>query len=380
MDPSKVLLARLETLEAELDRALFKVRGSKRNPPLGKAARGKFETLITATLKPRVVQLRMSAPSKAPQDAWRELDLIQKRCEKVVRECFAFLLGLAARTEGLDGAPDTDAGLCHLADALVFELRDSAQGEWWGLTIPGEEEFVAEMAHIIRVRWADVSIWNLPVVAHEFGHLVAQNFKAPDSDRRPLKEILDRHGAPDHPKLNEYFADLFAVYSLGFCYGCCCLLLRFNPRTAFDEPKDHPSEAKRAHFILKVLDDQASKDPVQAAPALTVELLRKGWLGLLDEAGYDPAADAKAKVEAEARFVEFRPLLQQFQVGLAYRGWLRAQGLYIRLRDDDTPKPAPGDTRRDVLNGAWLSRIDPHLALRLRDIGTRAIKVYRGIA
>jgi hypothetical protein len=384
-----VLRARALTLDAELDRARKLVSRGSDDRVLGKSAADRFVTLIEQTLRTRITEFRDGLATAAVCDAWRDFEKLRHRCDKVVRECSAFLHGVTARTAGLDKLAGSDIGLCLLADSVVRDLSKRAQVDWWGLTIPGDEEFVQEMAHVIRIRWADVSLWNLPIVAHEFGHLVAPRLKALDSDREPFREFLDRRTKSEHEKLNEYFADLFAVHTLGASFACSCLLLRFDPVTAFEEGKSHPPEANRARFLLAALEDQAAPSFSSAGSKEFVALLERAWSNCLQEAGYDPEADRKADTQARSLYVEMKPLLAALQSKLAYDGWLRAQALYHQWKGSGERQALGTDvTRADVLNAAWLWRVSAWSAnsdgsdnrFELKEIGETAAAALGGIS
>ncbi|MDR3633076.1 MAG: hypothetical protein P4L84_04515 [Isosphaeraceae bacterium] len=391
LDEKAVLRARVLALDAELDRVLQTITGdqlaeavdSKSNERFAarfRSTRDRFASLIKQTLKPDLVKVE-SVPS--PTDAWARLEKVQGRCEKVVRECAAFLQGVVARIHGLDRQGSQNGfGLCDLADRLIDDLSARAQISWWGLTIPADEEFVEEMAHVIRIRWADVSLWNLPVVAHEFGHLVASGLKSLDKMREPFREILDRHKQEEQPHLHEFFADLFALHTLGYSFAACCLLLRFNPRTAFRDGENHPSEAKRSYFLLEALTDQAREDYGNGGSPNAVNGLRAAWQGALKEAGYDAEADKVAAADARTHFEEMKAVLPHFETRLGYDGWLRTQNLVQIWREhDDPPKPGANETRADVLNAAWLSRVSPWVTNKaeLKEIGRKAIQVFQQV-
>ena len=117
---------------------------------------------------------------------------------------------------------------------------------------------------LIRIRFPVCGIWDLPIVAHEFGHFAAARITVSEggADRvlpfaRFVDEYLDENrnlGNEWRDYLSEYFADCFATFVLGPSYACTSLLLRFDIGTAYAEADMlHPSYAKRAHAILCLL-------------------------------------------------------------------------------------------------------------------------------
>jgi hypothetical protein len=148
------------------------------------------------------------------------------------------------------------------------------------------------MVHVIRVRFPETSVWNLPVVAHEFGHFVAPELETREQVRgaiHPVREALDREGKGSliqRAHMEELFADLFATYVLGPAYACTCILLRWNAGTAYKDREKHPSIAKRVDWILKVLE-RMNENESGGEPTFwrIAKELRKSWDESLRVAG-----------------------------------------------------------------------------------------------
>jgi len=126
------------------------------------------------------------------------------------------------------------------------------------------DDFFRDFVQIIRLRFPFCGIWDLPVAAHEFGHFVAgqlnltrmggahylavQEYKSGFMQQN--SEIREEWGF----WLEEYFADVFATFALGPAYGFTCLLLRFDPASAYQQlDNNHPVYARRVHVILQTL-------------------------------------------------------------------------------------------------------------------------------
>src|SRR5262249_25101640 len=155
---------------------------------------------------------RLGALEKQVQQAtdlntsWERFQTIRCECEQTLHECLAFIEGALARTGGID------AGLCRLGDAMLYELSRETGIAWNRFTILADGEFFAGLSGIIRLRFADVSLWSLPICAHEFGHFIGQEMKD-----TTLSDMIAREKRKD-PRwdsyLQEHFADLFATYSV----------------------------------------------------------------------------------------------------------------------------------------------------------------------
>ena len=96
------------------------------------------------------------------------------------------------------------------------------------------------VGRLVRLRCCEWTIWTLPLVAHEFGHIVIEESKE-ISNR--IETISQAHllalqeafgpGAKTEPlpraELEEYLADAYATYVMGPAFACAAILLRLNP-------------------------------------------------------------------------------------------------------------------------------------------------------
>src|ERR1035438_10508874 len=173
----------------------------------------------------KVTALRESVrqlPAEASLEiAWAQHDGLRREAETVISECLAFMGGALTRAHGID------FGLCRLTDAMLYDLSTRTDVGWNRFTIVADGEFFARLSGIIRIQFPDVSIWNLPVAAHEFGHFVASRWK--DSALAGMIEREKRADRRYEAYLNEHFADLFATFTVGPCFAMVCGLVRFFP-------------------------------------------------------------------------------------------------------------------------------------------------------
>ncbi len=181
---------------------------------------------------------------------WAGYDALSLACEPLFDECLVIRQGAAARREGLDD------GICNLADHLLAEICSDADISWRRFTVLATGESYTHVSDVIRVRFPQVSLWDLPVVAHELGHHASLRLEQPTIGRFvvPFEELERTWAGRMAPALlEEYFADAFASVTLGPAYACTCLLLRFDPADAGAVGGDHPADRDRAHVILAVL-------------------------------------------------------------------------------------------------------------------------------
>src|SRR5207244_5404072 len=85
----------------------------------------------------------------------------------LTRETIDFLGGVLMREDALDH------GHCRIGDALLRELVLATGVNWASRCIPGRDPLFSPSADLVHVRFLDWDIWNLPLLAHEFGHIVA---------------------------------------------------------------------------------------------------------------------------------------------------------------------------------------------------------------
>lgn len=376
MNERLILMDRIQALVQELGQAENALNAKQVDSNLRERVLIRFQTLFRK--QQQALKNLRNEVKDLPLDAcWDSFRTIRLECGPLFRECLAFMEGALVRSAGLDG------GLCQIADALLDDLSHRADISWKRFTILAEGEFFTDMAEIIRLRFPEVSIWNLPVAGHEFGHLVAQELKVPRHDgtfRYPFQEICQREGlinTKNVPFLHEHFADLFAVYALGPAFACTCILLRFDPSTAYMDEKEHPSYAKRVHFILKALEKMDEAEGPMPRYRHIIKWLEDLWQRSLVASRQPKELDQAAILELNDQLEELYNLVDTELPRVRYTGWLRAQRLADELQPDKDTMPMlqNEDTLSDVLNAAWLCRIQH--GDEVRRIGERAVKLCR---
>jgi len=237
-------------------------------------------------------------------------------------------------------------------------------------------------------------------VSHEFGHFLGPELRENQNGefKYPFQVMLN-HADKNRPSnwplphstewhhLHEHFADLFATYSLGPAFASSFILLRLNPVDAYQESPTHPSHAKRVHSIFWMLDRMDQEGLMQPYRTL-VDMLRRLWQqGLQDVGQTGSLSDAEIAL-LESKLGELHGLLTRTTpTRLAYRvsDWQKSQIIATRLLSDtwSSGQKNEGASRRDVLNAAWLSRLNlnpPNQhSMDVNDINIRALEIYRSI-
>jgi hypothetical protein len=387
-----VIQAQLEVLRQNLGRCRKTLKNSDIDTNLIERVANRFHKEF-AHLGRECDALETRVATGRSLDAyWRDLGALQHESLKVFDEFLAFIQGALARKAGLDEE------ICSLTDSLLDDLAHYSEVPWGRFTLLASSEFYLDRAEIIRIRYPEVSLWGMPLVAHEFGHYVGTQLrlKLNDEDTFPFRERLKI--ADENPQssrhtqgwyhLQEHFADLFATWTLGPAYAAALIMLRLNPSEARKDTLTHPSAAQRVHSVLWTLDemDKLQPTPQQRPFQHVAELLRKEWRDSLREAGMpEMLGDAEASL-VDQRMAELRDMLvgttpPELMLGSA--GWFRGAAVAARIVNDSSDAALPnGVTRRDVLNAAWLARLDARdqSQFALSHVAARALNEYREIA
>jgi hypothetical protein len=267
MDATSVLIFRIEALERRLQYLLDMVEPKPGTEPHWVQR----ELARTITDRLRRVREITKAKAKATRDSWNDVIAQQKACAVLFGEALAFL---RVQNPGVvDGSHGTD-----IARALVAELAEACHLEQPFVVADVTDEF-SDYVQIIRVRFPPAGIWDVPVVAHEFGHFAAYRFTCRDRGgeryqpmaefvRQYLSEIKDL--TTDAEKrwrrwLSEFYADAFGVYTLGPSFAASALLSRFDVAGANQSSDEHPSYAARASLILRILERMDESSPTSIA-------------------------------------------------------------------------------------------------------------------
>src|SRR5262249_12447089 len=280
---------------------------------------------------------------------WSKFQLDRRDCKPLLAESLALLQGALTRKAALD------EGMCAIADAMLRDLSVQTDISWPRFTIVATDEFYAEISGVIRLRYPEVGIWNLPVAAHEFGHYLSR--RIPNDPFGQMLALESKRGQSIEPLLNEHFADLFATFALGPAFAFNAILLRFNPLTAMTRGVAHPSDIERTWWILETLRRMSVDEG--AGPRYyddVIDDLEKSWSEAVKAAaGQSSALPAEAKDRLEGWLDEVYQIISTELPGVRYKGWLQAQGL-AKTMADGKKSLANGITIPDVVNAAWFSR------------------------
>jgi hypothetical protein len=291
-----------------------------------------------------------SIRSEPTRGDWQILAETKAKCDELMNESLSFVYGALIRRAELDD------GLCAIADNLLDGLSDASGIAWGRLCVPAESEFFNDLAQIVRLRAGDVSIWNLPVAAHEFGHFIGPRISA--RGRYPFAEQLSRYraGTQEWLHLREHFADIFATYVVGPSFVSACILSRFDTTDATEPRETHPSARDRVFIMFRVLREM---DATRSAPPVYKNLLSRlegVWEAILKASGSSSELSPHDRERLEDVFAPLYKILSDNLPGLRYEGMTRAHAVKRAIQNDLAALPNPAGIA-DVLNGAWLLRV-----------------------
>jgi hypothetical protein len=262
-------------------------------------------------------------------DAWQDYRKVLITCHEIFAEYIDLIRGVLLRDAGLD------QDLCRIADTLIktWHFADHA---WSSLSIPAEGERPGmSTAQLIRLGFPEWTIWSLPLIAREFGHVFAQKRERVKTD---IKDAIAQNVATK-PDLCSWAADVFATTVLGSAYLWAATLLRADP----GEPGDRTRVAVMTHTL-----------ELMNAPTEFYQPLAEAW---------QIAAGGQADLsEGQKAFVK----KVKSRIGVEFRRWEEASALADRLQGTDELNAIANSlavsSLRNVLVAVWRVRIGRALA------------------
>ena len=296
---------------------------------------------------------------------WERLATAATDAGRFEREVFCYAIGQLLHADGSD-RPDAWAA----ADRLLTQLADRtgvADPPLAGLEYELGWESMTPLIGLVRLRYPGAGFWDLPVLAHEFGHHVLAGAAAVDpGDLLPLREAAGRFAAEQsrhkvlwrpvfaeredqcRRRVAELVADVFATYAVGPAYPWCCIALRIPPDDIDRLHPEHPPWQFRVPAMIKTLRVMSARSHDGGYLEAVADDVAGLWATVAGPCA-GPVADG---LRAIGRWVgEIADALDGV-TGLRYdRGWLA-----------DGPPGAAGDPSGEwsvahVLNAGWRWRL-----------------------
>src|SRR5215207_2646300 len=311
---------------------------------------------------------------------WAEYGAVYEASQSIFRESREILGGLAFREKELH-----DARLCQFAEEIVLDCNRMV-GTPASLPLPGHAAVSRTLARVVRMRLPEWNLWTLPLVAHEYGRVVLDQLDglvelterevARFAAGRPeWKVALASEGDPAaileqaSPLLESLVADAFAAYTMGPAYGYAAITLALNPADT-----GYPPDPLRGELILAVLERMGENGSKPFED--TAKYLRSEWEALLSQVGRrrvkrpplaEAIADAVVRDHALARLRYQVRVEENYEVlgRTGVHGWRTARAWaedWVEDRQNRRrlrlPEVSGASRLHDVLNAAWLARIE----------------------
>jgi hypothetical protein len=424
-----ILSARVDALRHSLELVQYSVElidqmleGGQQSPEvvpreLRDNLRGHVDSLVTSCVQglDQVDALHRHDGGGEPAAAWTQYALVQERSEALFSGCLEFIGGCAFRRElGRSDADREDRRIAEVADRLMIEAAGAALGRTRPfLTVPALEDALADSrVRTIRLRFPDWTLWNLPLMAYDFGHVAISEMRGDEDDDAPLMRLLERKAKEvvEHDnelgerltgkdantcerlerralkaaadRIRVLCADAFAARWMGPAYGCAALHLRFDPSAAF---QGSPCYEERAQMVLRTLGSMATEPEHREL----VETLAGNWKRAVEQADPPDPNSAPPLEVVELVHDELLQTLDEMSDAARFtpRFWSEAQTKYEAWAGQKSKghvlktQPDPGEKIRVVLNAAWLARSGaPDNAILVEQIARAAMKQCLTIA
>ena len=286
---------------------------------------------------------------------WERSRARRAEADRLAEEVVGLLVTRLLRTQIVG------AGVFDGAHALLASLARRARVPEVALVHTQGSETTDPGRGSVAVRFPGAGVWDLPFLAHEFGHHAVAHL---EDERRPvLGAVVDvvadvssgRGSSPDVDRAHaeELVADAVATVCLGSVYPLACLCLR-APRDgeAATSNATHPSWRHRVSTMRATLDaltSRTGRGRYRRDRHALVDPVALDVLGVLPS-GYPPA------VEAAEGVVE---VAWRHRRSLIYDDGDAAIGVAAALARGDRAVP-PGVAAPAVVDGAWRWRLDGH--------------------
>ncbi len=186
------------------------------------------------------------------KDAWRKYARVHSESQEILGEYLDFIGGLSIKK-----IPDEKINsMTDVANEFVrICAREYLSRPWlyFSTSITRQEALNKAIVRLVRLRLPKWTVWNLPLAAHEFGHVLVEDYEA----LRTLAEDDEalRTLAGDRELIHDVLADTFATYMIGPAYICAAISLRLEPLVASDEGSvtNNLPDIERGYAMFAVL-------------------------------------------------------------------------------------------------------------------------------
>lgn len=127
---------------------------------------------------PGADQLEQEGYQKKKAEAWNAYTRLRRNdMSRLSNELLAVLGGVYLHQKNLENMrglrSDQQISFTDMAEKLAKEIADYADQTWTQVLIVGEENPIHTEAEIIRLRFPACDLWNMPLIAFEYGYLLS---------------------------------------------------------------------------------------------------------------------------------------------------------------------------------------------------------------
>jgi hypothetical protein len=298
-------------------------------------------------------------PEDELNQAWLDYLNVYNNTKNIWNEYIEFIGALTIRDVGFQKEIYLWSDELINEDCIKLSLCDDTQHP--SPTVPiRPETMIKTVARIIGLHFSELTFWTLPLVAHEFGHVLAEQ---EDSIIKFVKKLST---FDEHDKICEFFSDAYAVFTMGPAYACSSIYLSLDPDSDIDKER-----AKVIFRFLNLMNEHSGKNkPFDQI----ISRLKIDWDNLIAR-----RRSAKALLSGEEDntmiLVEeiwdaflnspvgdnLIPSCAQYPANRMSDGWKLASDWSLSFdnwrHESKLPTVFPASRIRDILNSVWLVRL-----------------------
>ena len=373
---AQVVLSRLDLERGRLER-IQDFRRTGDGASLVNRLAGDRLNAIASDLGMALDRLDRNLSSGTTQASLAELAKLQRAVDRAAAEALDLTMGALARRANLD------AGACAESDILVDWLARRIDRRFTRPTMPGNEESLHRSTDVIHRRVPDYGLWDLPVMAHEFGHVVASGLRSWDPRDNhifsPVESWLDQFDGMRKSRATELFCDVFATYAIGPSYLCALVFHRLSAiaSAAASESDSHPSDPSRVYACQWTLQRIRGNWAQAHTFDRQMQYSRIAWESMQQVGRAEAALTTGQRAELHVQLLACWHALETNVSALRYGGVVTLHRLVEYLQAPQPGVDPVGFTPADVLNAAWTARlrgwyepvdVPPDLEVRARSL------------
>jgi hypothetical protein len=312
---------------------------------------------MVADLRGQLDRLDTKVAKRVDGATLGDLTGLQKAVDRAAGEALYLAMGALARQTGLDD------GACEEADVLIEWLATRLDRRFVRPTVPGDEEAVHRSTDVIHRRIPDFGLWDLPVMAHEFGHLAASGLKSwdarDDQVLTPVESWLENFHDQRRSQATELFCDVLASYTVGPSYLCTLVFHRLSPvaNARASDNDSHPGDPSRVYACKWTLDRMRGRSVDLHPFDRQVVWASSAWKSMQAEAPAEAQLGDDNRGELAKQLAGCWIAVTSNLSALAYQSSPNLYALVDYLESPTIPETPEGFSPADVLNAAWIVRL-----------------------